>query len=67
MTDNLRALLSKYALAPCGDGGCILGHPGGMQTNGGCQHLKKDLIETRRDLQRIAMVLRQHTKDNETK
>ena len=28
----------------CADGGCIFGHPGVMHTNGGCQHLKRDLL-----------------------
>lgn len=28
----------------CLDGGCIFGHPGGMHTNGGCQHTKCDLL-----------------------
>ena len=28
----------------CADGGCIFGHPGGMHTNGGCQHMKRDLL-----------------------
>lgn len=28
----------------CADGGCIFGHPGGMHTNGGCQHTKRDLL-----------------------
>lgn len=28
----------------CSDGWCIFGHPGGMHTNGGCQHTKRDLL-----------------------
>lgn len=39
-------------LRPCGDGSCIFGPPEGMRTNGGCQHLKLDLAETRRLLRR---------------
>jgi hypothetical protein len=30
----------------CTDGGCVFGHPGGMHTNGGCQHLKSDRVTT---------------------
>ena len=28
----------------CSDGWCIFGHPGGMHTNGGCQHLRQDRL-----------------------
>ena len=42
----------------CGDGGCVFGHPGGMQTNGGCQCLKDDTVMLRRHLMRLSQVAR---------
>jgi len=36
-----KAILYDFATAatfePCSDGNCMLGHPGGMHTNGGCR------------------------------
>jgi len=32
----------------CTDGHCIFGHPGGMHTNGGCQSIKLNSLETKR-------------------
>lgn len=36
-----KAILHEFAMAafatPCSDGDCMLGHPGGMHTNGGCR------------------------------
>lgn len=41
----------------CSDGGCVFGHPGGMHTNGGCQHLKtRDPSELRRTVQMLSRV-----------
>lgn len=41
----------------CSDGGCVFGHPGGMRTNGGCQHLKtRDHNEQRRTIQMLARI-----------
>jgi len=37
----------------CTDGGCIFGHPGGMHTNGGCQSIKLNPVETKRLLMTI--------------
>ncbi len=31
-----KQIAAKYG---CGDGGCVMGHPGGMHTNGGCNCL----------------------------
>lgn len=45
-------------VTPCGDGGCILGHPGGMRTNGGCQHLKYHRDEHHRVIRNLADELR---------
>ena len=42
----------------CHDGGCIFGHLGGMQTNGGCQCLKGSPTELRRNLLKMARVAR---------
>lgn len=44
-------------LKPCSDVNCILRlEPAkGMVTNGGCQHLKLDLDETRRLLQKLSI------------
>ena len=42
------------ALLPCSDGGCVFGHPGGMHTNGGCQHLKGDRLTTVLRLRHLA-------------
>lgn len=39
MTMTSKEIAAKYG---CTDGGCILGHPGGMHTNGGC-HCLNDL------------------------
>lgn len=45
----------------CMDGSCIFGHPGGMQTNGGCQCMKeRDYPMPQRNimvLRDVAMVL----------
>jgi len=44
----------------CSDGGCVFGHPGGMHTNGGCQHLKeRDVEELRRTVLRLSAVARE--------
>ena len=41
----------------CGDGGCVYGHLGGMQTNGGCNCMKsRDVIELTRLVQRLRMI-----------
>lgn len=49
---------------PCSDGGCVFGHPGGMHTNGGCQHLKIDhKYENRRIIQMLAAVARHLAKE----
>jgi hypothetical protein len=42
----------------CHDGNCVWGASGGMQTNGGCQCIKGDRDELRRELQRMGRVLR---------
>lgn len=42
----------------CSDHGCILGHPGGRGTNGGCRHDKMNKIEIRRELRAVAVELR---------
>lgn len=43
----------------CTDGGCVFGHPGGMHTNGGCEHLKtRDYNEQRRTIQMLAAIAR---------
>jgi hypothetical protein len=44
--------------AGCMDGGCVFGHPGGMQTNGGCQCLKESDILLRRNLRMLSDVAR---------
>jgi hypothetical protein len=45
--------------AGCGDGSCLFGHPGGMQTNGGCQCLKEtNPVLLRRTAMRLADVAR---------
>jgi hypothetical protein len=45
--------------AGCSDGSCVFGHPGGMQTNGGCQCLKeRDPVLLRRTVMRLADVAR---------
>ena len=38
----------------CSDGGCVFGHPGGMHTNGGCQHIKSDRVTTILRLRHLA-------------
>jgi hypothetical protein len=44
----------------CSDGGCVFGHPGGMHTNGGCQHLKtRDHHEQSRTIQMLAAIARE--------
>jgi hypothetical protein len=46
--------------AGCHDGGCVFGHLGGMQTNGGCQCLKEpNPALMRRNLLRLADVARE--------
>lgn len=40
-TQLLHSLAKLRGLQCCHDGACIYGHPGGMQTNGGCQALKE--------------------------
>ena len=41
----------------CSDRGCVFGHPGGMHTNGGCQHLKtRDSSELRRTVQMLSRI-----------
>ena len=43
----------------CSDHGCVFGHPGGMGTNGGCQHLKeREYAPLRRMVQQLAAVAR---------
>ncbi len=43
----------------CSDGGCVFGHPGGMQTNGGCQCIKeREPVILKRNLMRMAEVAR---------
>lgn len=37
---EMEALPQHLAKYRCGDGGCVFGSSGGMQTNGGCMHLK---------------------------
>ncbi len=70
MTDaqraKLTARLAAVGLSGCSDGGCILVTPDGQHTNGGCQHVKGRTgeAETRRDLQRLAMVLRQYVEED---
>lgn len=54
-------LITTNAFGPetgCADGGCIFGHPGGMQTNGGCECLKGNATELRRNLQKLARIAR---------
>jgi hypothetical protein len=41
----------------CSDGGCVFGHPGGMHTNFGCQHLKIDRVTTVLRLRYLAAAL----------
>lgn len=41
-------------VTPCSDGHCILGHPGGMHTNGGCRHLKYHRDEHCRVIRNLA-------------
>ena len=40
----------------CSDGNCVFGHLGRMHTNGGCQCLKQDATQLRRDLRRMSKV-----------
>jgi hypothetical protein len=45
--------------AGCHDGGCVFGHLGGMQTNGGCQCIKeRNPVLLTRNLHRLADVAR---------
>ena len=47
----LNRLARERGLECCHDGACIYGHPGGMQTNGGCQALKeRDVKALRRQV-----------------
>lgn len=49
MSDNNSDL--THGLTDCGDHSCIFrdpSKPSGMRTQGGCQHLKLDHLETRR-------------------
>jgi hypothetical protein len=43
----------------CSDHGCVWGHPGGMGTNGGCQHLKGELVPSRRIIRQLGKALRE--------
>ncbi len=48
---------SLFPEAGCCDGGCIFGHPGGMQTNGGCQCLgTRDPRELQVNLMRMRAI-----------
>lgn len=48
---------TAWEARPCGDRSCVWGRPGGMRTNGGCQHMKAGVHETRRILRRMAAEL----------
>lgn len=53
------AAMELFGEGSCLDGGCVFGHPGGMQTNGGCQHIKeRERFELRRTVQKLAAVAR---------
>lgn len=51
----------------CYDGGCVYGHPGGMQTNGGCECLKSrsvvELTQHMIRLNRIALKLAENARE----
>lgn len=56
--------VEMFGEGSCLDGGCIFGHPGGMQTNGGCQHTKeRDHNVLRRMMQRLAAISRRLATD----
>ncbi len=40
----------------CYDNGCVFGFSGGMQTNGGCDCLKRESVELRRHVQRLSKI-----------
>ena len=53
----LNRLARDRGLACCHDGACIYGHPGGMQTNGGCQAMKeRDVATLRRHIQALRSI-----------
>jgi hypothetical protein len=60
MPADLRDAFAVAGIEPCSDGHCMfrfMREPGGMHTNGGCQHTKLDAWEEHRLLQRIGMAL----------
>lgn len=53
----LHRLARERGLECCHDGACIYGHPGGMQTNGGCQAMKeRDVATLRRHVQALRSI-----------
>lgn len=49
----------------CTDHGCVFGHPGGMGTNGGCQHFKeRDLTAMRRTMAQLAAIVKRLAAEN---
>jgi hypothetical protein len=53
----LNRIARECGLKCCHDGACIYGHPGGMQTNGGCQAMKeRDVQALRRHVQALRSI-----------
>jgi hypothetical protein len=53
----LNRIARERGLECCHNGACIYGHPGGMQTNGGCQAMReRDVATLRRHVQALRSI-----------